>query len=386
MIRNKGLIAMLLIVMCCVTLSACSNTQTVEKNETLREINVGCINTGEYFYYKDELDSIARELTRQGMITGYDVEKERETTPEVWADLCATTSDVIHFIPEEYYDYLHSSESQHNASLFTDKVDLMLALGTDAAAFLTESADMVRYDYMALACADPISASIVKSKTERFNDKSFAVVDTRRMARQIDAAYQLFKFKTVGVVYENKPAAYSYSGIGQLEERAEKYGFKIKRIYVKESTGEEDDARYYGELKEAYEILKDQVDLLYITTATIADEMLPWLLSDVIDAGVITVAETSESQAEYGALMHITMSDAWEEGEFSAKSIVKYVQGTPITELDQVFEIAPKIILNQATIERTGVHLPMATYLSADKIYTEVKGVTPVEETGEEAA
>ena len=81
------------------------------------------------------------------------------------------------------------------------------------------------------------------------------------------------------------------------------------------------------------------------------------------------MAETSESQAENGALMHITMSDAYEEGQFVAARILDYACGDKITDMDMVFEIAPKICLNRTTIERTGVKLPASIYLVADKIY-----------------
>ena len=368
--RLRGFILLL-----CFTLflAVFSNKGYVNSSITLRELFIGCFNTGEYFYYRDELDSLARELTGEGLIEGYDLNKVRTTTPEVWADLCSTSSRWLHFLPEEYYERLFMEETELRRGVESDQVDLMLALGTDAGTYLTQHADELSYDYMVLGSADPISAGIVNSPIERKNDRSFAVVDTKRMARQIDAAYKLFRFRSIGVVYEDKPEAYSYSGIGQLEERAEACGFTIERRFVDESRGAADDARYYRELKAAYDDLSDEVEVLYITTATIADEMLPELLENVIDHGVITVAETSESQAEYGALMHITLSDAKEEGAFAASSLKTYAAGMPITALNQVFEIAPKIILNQETIRRTGVRLPMATYLAADRIYGEKK-------------
>ena len=347
--------------------SAAANNEQNDKKKP-SQVRIGCFNSGEYYYYHDVLDSIALELQRMGYISGYDTDKVRETTKDVWLDLCACESDCFTFVPEIYYEQYYMSDEELDAAAAVTDVDLMLTIGSLAGTFLTGAADRLSYDYMVIGVADPISAGIVASTEERVNDKSFAVVDPKRIARQIEAAYEIFHFKSVGVVYEDSEAAYSYSGIGQLKDAAEKYGFEIHERHVKEAY-EDDYDRYYKELKEAYSELIPEIDMLYITTATIEDEKLPFLLEDVIDAGIVTVAETSESQAEYGALMHITMSDPYEEGQFVAARIFDYACGVGITDMDMVFEIAPKICLNVTTIERTKVKLPLEIYLVADKIY-----------------
>ncbi|MCR5397978.1 MAG: hypothetical protein K6E68_00420 [Lachnospiraceae bacterium] len=357
------------LIMC--VLTGCAGTKVTTQEEQdlkLRDIRVGCFNSGEYYYYHDILDSIALELQRTGYISGYDPDKTRETTKDVWLDLCACKSEYFHFIPEVYYEKYSMTDEELEVATKEDGVDLMIAVGSMSGLFLTERADEINYDYMVIGVADPISGGMVKSATERLNDRSFVVVDTKRITRQIEAAYEMFHFKDIGVVYDDTPEAYSYSGIGQLKDAAERYGFNIHERHVKEAY-ELDYDRYYPELKAAYDELLPEIDLLYITTATIEDDKLPWLLEDMTEAGIITVAETSESQVEYGAMMHITMSDAYEEGQFVAARIVEYASGADITDMDMVFEIAPKICLNRTTIERVGAQIPLETYLVADKIY-----------------
>ena len=331
-------------------------------------VRIGCFNSGEYYYYRDELDGIALELQKKGWISGYDEDKIRSTTREVWKDLCACESGYLKFLPDIYYEEYGMSAEEHEEAATCEAVDLMIGLGSLAGKYLTKVADRISYDYMVIGVADPVTAGIVAGEKDRVNDRSFAVVDTGRIRRQIEAAYEIFHFQDVGVVYEDSAAAYSYSGIGQLEELSEKYGFHIHRLHVKEVyTGDYD--RYYRELQKAYKELIPKIDLLYITTATIEDSQLPVLLDDVIDAGIVTVAETSESQVENGALMHITMSDAYEEGKFVASKICDYSMGQGITEMDMIFEVAPRICLNRTTIRRTGVKLPLSIYLIADRIY-----------------
>ena len=348
--------------------SSAEQVNDVAAEAEIREIRIGCFNSGEYFYYRDILDSIAREFQSRGYVTGYDTGKVRETTREVWEDLCAADSDKIHFVGDVYYERYYMTDEEAEEAAMSSDVDLMIAIGSVAGTYLTEIADRIGYDFMVVAVTDPISAGIVAGEEERLNDRSFAIVDTKRISRQIEAAYEIFKFKNVGVVYEDSEAAYSYSGIGQLKAAGEKYGFNVHELHVTEVYSNDYD-RYYKELKAAYAELIPKIDMLYITTASIEDEKLPWLLEDVIDAGIVTVAETSESQVENGALMHITMSDAYEDGQFVTTRILEYAAGADITELSQVFEIAPKICLNKTTIERTGVQIPLQTYLVADKIY-----------------
>ena len=357
-------------VISCVMCSCGSYTKTEDQvtGASPSVVRIGCFNSGEYFFYHDELDSIALELQRLGWISGYEEGKERKATKDVWLDLCACESEYLHFISDVYYEKYYMSNEELSAAAACKDVDLMIAIGSLAGQFLTEVADEISYDYMVIGVADAVSAGIVTGPNERVNDRSFAVVDSGRIMHQLEAAYEIFEFHDVGVVYEDSEAAYSYSGIGQLEELSKKYGFNIHRLHVVEAYTQDYD-RYYSELLAAYEELIPQIDMLYITTATIEDDKLPWLLNDVIDAGIVTLAETSESQVENGALMHITVSDASEEGSFIALRICDYANGVGITEMDMVFEVTPRISLNSTTIIRTGVKIPLATYLIADRIY-----------------
>lgn len=346
-----------------------SRTYTPRESLTL-----GCLIGEEYFYFKDELFAAASELEEMGVISGFDINAEYETTQDVWEALSASESmgeTKYTFSGGEFYNYDEMSEDEVAAMLGDSSIDLMMVFGTAAGKLLTQNADQISYDYMVFGATDPISSGIVAGVEERYNDKSYAQVDTRRITRQIEGAYELFEFQDIGVVYEDNDAAYSYSGIGQLEAAAAEHGFQIHTRHVVESAGPEDDDRYYSDLKAAYDDLQDEIDALYITTATIDSAMLPMLLKDLNQAGVITIAESSESQVEMGALMHISLADSTEEGQFFGHVLAEYAAGTPITEIGQVFEFTPKIYFNRETIEETGTALPLEMYLVADTIYPE---------------
>ncbi len=336
----------------------------IQEYQPREHIRVGCMIAEEYDAFTEQLSFMAEKLLP-------DYQSSGDTAEEVWKEICSSPqAENLTFEGEQFYNMDTMNSHQLESVFFNcEAFDLLLVFGTSAGVWLTQNADEFSFDYMVFASADPISAGIVQSETQRYNSHSFAHVDSGRIRRQIELAYEMSKFHCIGVVYEDSDAAYSYSGIQQLEELSGQYGFDIHRCYVKEPENAEDYERYYQELKNAYHSLLPYIDALYITTGMIEDEKLPWLLEEVHQAGIITIAETSESQVEYGALMHITMSDAMEEGQFAAKTIQDYMNGIPIDQLEQVFLITPHISLNEDTIEKTNAVVPMRIYLIADKVY-----------------
>lgn len=347
-----------------------NNIKDQQDSPVDNEIKVGCIISEEYYFFTEQMYYMAESLDTANLLNAFDLSLTDSDAQTVWKKICSCdTEDNLIFEADSFYNFDTLNDNQKTALLKTKNIDLMLVFGTSAGVWLTQNADSIKYNYMVFASADPISAGIVKSVDERLNDKSFAHVDPERIRRQIELTYEIYKFKSIGVVYEDSDAAYSYSGIRFLEELSDRYGFEIHRVFVDEAKNTDDYDRYYQELKEAYHSLLPDIDVLYITTGVIEDIKLPWLLSEVHQSGIITVAETSESQVEYGAMMHITMSDSKEEGQFAAQTIQSYYRGTPINELNQTFSISPHISLNQTTIEKIGADVPMSIYLIADNVY-----------------
>ena len=370
--RVKKILVLFLSITVMITGVSCTAKKIQVSEKAAREnVRIAFLTNEEYYFYRDELLSIGQELSEMGVLEEFDYESTYNTAAEVWQDLSKSKSERLEFVSDGFYQTNLMNDDEIDAFLKREDIDLVLAFGSYSGRLLTENAAGIPYEYMVFGSADPVSAGIIKSAEDRFNDKSYAHLDAARIGRQIDMAYELFGFSDIGVVYADNDAAYSYSGIGQLEEKAKKYGFNIHRIHVDDDVkNEEEYKRYYSELKQAYRQLIPDIDLLYITTASIQDEKLPWLLEEVVEAGIPTVAETSESQVKWGAMMHITMSDPFDEGKFAARTINDYMSGTDITELDQVYELAPKIVLNRDTIKETGVKLPMEIYLLADKVYS----------------
>ena len=334
-----------------------------------KTVHIGYLESEPYKEFTFELSGLAQGLENLGYLKGLPDLSNEEDAAKVWAQLCKRqSSPTIKFEPQACYSLSELSDSEKEKVAASKDIDLYIVMGTVAGVFLTKGNSSA--DYMVFASGDPISAGIVKSTTERVNDRSFAHIDQSRYVRQIQAAYNLLKFKDVGVVYQDTPQAYSYSGIVQLEKAAKTFGFTIHTLHVDEPTSPEDYSRYYNELKAAYQKLTPEIDALYITTASIEDEKLPWLLKEVHEAGIYTIAQSSESQVEHGALMNVSINNSREEGLFAAQTIHEYLSGKPITQLEQVFESTPKLALNYDTVRTLKLHLPFQSLLIFDKIYS----------------
>ena len=340
-------------------------------------IRVGAFRGEDYSYWNDELKSMASILYQNGTISGYQP-RNYPDMDETWEALSESTGlgagGRLEFVPEYLFTYDHMNALELDEMLKLDDIDLMLTFGTASGRFLTDNADKIGYDYMVFGATNTVASGIVKSETERFNDHSFALVDTTETERMIRAVYDICPFENIGVVYEDNQDAYIYSGVGDLDRLSSELGFTVHKECVdeaKEDASEEERDKHYEELTAAYERLMPVIDTLFVSTGSIVDnDRIEALLEGMYEHGIITVTQESEDQCESGCMMYFMVANAEDDGVFMAQTMEEYCAGVPITELEQVFITEPKLFLNYETIKKTGTKLTMKAYMTADTIYT----------------
>ncbi|MCL2081979.1 MAG: hypothetical protein FWH04_01910 [Oscillospiraceae bacterium] len=341
-----------------------------EKSDVLR---VGYIESESYPAFTHGLTGIAAGLEERGIISGFDADFDEADSYTVWKSMVNSDSSTIQFAEDMFFSIKSMGAEKAAMCLNSGEIDFLIAIGTVAGIFVSESE--TKNDFMVLGSANPILSGIVKSETERFKPNSYAYIDLSRYRRQVDIAHNIFGFTKLGVVYEDSAAAYAYSGIDQAELSAEAKGFVITARHVDEAQDESDMERYYSELKNAYaELIAEGIDALYITTATTEDHMLPWLLEDITSAGIPTISQVGESQVKNGVMLGITLEDPMDQGRFIADLLEQYLDGTPIDQLPQVYEIVPKIFYNYDAAISGGIRLSFKNLLSFDEIYRDRNG------------
>lgn len=345
------------------------NTSLADKSK----LKIGYVESEPFNEFAFQLSGMAIAFQEFGILDAYNVDITQEDARVVWNEICSYVSSEksgqYQFVESMFYSMKDMSEADYPKMVNNPEVDLVIVMGTAAGKYFTDNE--TKNKFMVLAAADPIAAGIVESETERSNDNSYAHIDIKRYKRQIQASYKLLNFKKVGVVYEDSAAAYVYSGIDQLKAASAELEFEIITRHVNEALNEGDYDRYYADLIKAYKELADEgIDVLYITTATIEDSKLLYLLEqDIYPHEIATIAQTSENQVKYGALIGVTIQDPKEQGYFAASQIKAYAEGTPFNKLEQVNEGTPKIYLNYDIAQQIGVRIPFSTLLTVDTIY-----------------
>lgn len=388
MISHKKVISAILCISLMVV-SVCIKTDASDavQNKAAGVIRLGYVEGDEYGPFAQLLLDMALEFVEEGSIdksfaeqyknVNYEEKFSYGDTRKLWNAICDANKENARyrFVREVFFDLEEMDEDEYSIIANRDDVDIMISMGTVSGVYLAENEKKTKF--MNLFSANPVDSGIIKSLTERYNDYSYALVDPTTYNRQMDASYKFLGFKKLGIVYEDSEAAYQYSAIDVVKQKAEEYGFEVVYEYVDEPLGEEEYDWYYSELKKAYRKLVDQgIDCLLITVASIDYESkMQELLDDaIIPAGVMTIAQDGTVPVAYGALFGVTLTDC----EESAKHVVKQIrdyneEGVPFDQLEMVYESTPRLAVNYTTASRIGFEIPFKNLQIVDYIYRDSK-------------
>ncbi|SDB24254.1 hypothetical protein [Butyrivibrio sp. INlla16] len=350
-------------------------------------IRLGYVESEEYGSFTQLLLDIAIEFTYEGSISQSFAEKYKDVnfeeklssgdTEKLWNDICdANVAGAKYvFVRDAFFNLDDMNEEDYRSVTNRDDVDIILSMGTASGVYLKNNEK--KNKFMNMYAADPIDSGIVKSETERFDDRSFALVDTTPYIRQMDAGYKFIGFKKLGVVYEDSRDAYIYSGIPTIEAKAKEYGFEVVYENVDEPVTDDDYERYYDELKQAYRKLADKgIDCLLVTVSSIEyEEKMQELLDDcIIPKKIKTMAQDELMPVANGVLFGITMTDCSESANHVVQQIRRYAEeGVSFDQLDMVCETTPKIGVNYTTAEKVDFDISFSNLQLVDYIYRDDK-------------
>lgn len=338
---------------------------------------IGYCESEPFVNYAGMLNGLIKGLNELGWINnidGMDYKEGQQDTSKMWEWLSSKDmGSNIEFVKDAYYSLStmdEDSKSRMLGRLQKNDLDLMIVMGTYAGKFTADNNHNT--PVMVFVSSNAVQSGIIKSETDSGSDNVWAHMDSGKFQRQIRVFYDIFKFKKLGIVYENSPLAKEYSAIDDVESIAGQKGFEIVYNYVNEPKFPGDEERYHREVSEAYKQLSEKVDAMYITIASLDSKKLPELFTPFYEKRIPVFSQLGADEVMNGALMSISTGDFKNLGRFGADNIARLFNGAGLRSLQQVFESTPQIIINLEVADKIGYDVPFEVLLTSDKIYKKV--------------
>lgn len=336
----------------------------------------------EYFIvYTQTLAAIVKGLEEMGWINnleGFNTAVDSGDSRTIWRWLSSReVSLYIEFVDDAFYNLRDTDidkESSINRLNSKNDLDIMLAMGAEAGALLSNSSHDT--NIFVFAASNAVRSGIINSVEDSGKDNVWAHMDEQRFVRQTRAFYDIVKFKKLGMVYEDSDNARVYSAVNEVERLAKEKGFEIIRYYVREPRTPAEYPQYYQEVQAAYNNLAAQVDAVYITIASLEAEKLPELFQPFYKHKVPIFSQLGNIEVKNGALLSVSVMDEINIGRFGADNISKCLQGAKPRDLEQSFQSAPTITLNAEVARKLDFKLPFELVIIVDEAYQNIGDVS----------
>lgn len=351
-------------------------------SDTLR---IGYCQDGDYYEFDYEIYQIGKGLAENGQLFSEKLNslKQGDKASDVWDALSKADSECFTFVPEAYFDiaadgFIQTDEDGVKRILADGireyDIDLMITMGTSAGCAVRDACSV---PYMNFIASDPIESKITGGEEFSGSDRAWAHVSTGVEQRALTVMEDIFGARSVGIVYNNTEDAYIYSGAASVDEFAKTNRIKVMRQYVRdyEDYSAEAYEAYKREMLAAHRKLADSgIDLYILTTTGLEADDFYECLEPFMDKGIPVFSLNSTEDVRFGALAAVEMFDYENIGRFAAANLNDFYNGTGLSEIPQVYETAPFLVINSDTLHQTGVKMSLDALLSASTIYPKYMG------------
>ncbi|TYQ18176.1 UNVERIFIED_CONTAM: ABC-type uncharacterized transport system substrate-binding protein [Acetivibrio alkalicellulosi] len=354
-----------------INISSTLNDSGIKKDDG-NKWKVGYLESESFIIFTETLVAIIRGFQELGWIEDspqLNTILKHDDSRIIWNWLSSNdVSPYLEFDSSSFYN-LKETDSTHIIQKYNahNDLDFIIVMGTAAGNLLSNN--LKNTNIFVFAASNAVSSGIIDSVEDSGKDNVWAHMDEYRFNRQISAFYDMFKFKKLGVVYEDSDIARIYSAINELESLSKEKNFTIIKQHVTEPLTSEEFLAYYENLKTAYEYLSQNVDAMYITIASIDSQRLPELLKPFYEKNIPVLSQLGSSEVENGALITVSVMDTINVGRFGAHTIVKSLQGVNLRDLDQSYQSTPKITLNSHVAKKINYKLPFELVIVIDEVY-----------------
>ncbi|MBE9607997.1 hypothetical protein INR99_01420 [Chitinilyticum litopenaei] len=334
---------------------------------------------GQYRDYEVILKATVRGLMALGWLR--DMPLPAENNPQAggfWRWLAANArSDYLEFLPDGYHaagDFDPKLRPVVAASLRTRlqerrDIDLIIAMGTWAGQDLAKPG--IATPVVVMSTSNPVASGIVRSDNDSGLDHLHAKTEPGRYGRQLTLFHDIFRFKKLGIVYEDSMEGRSFAAVDEIAAIANKRGFTVQTCHAPFNGVSQQEAE--ARVTACYREIARVADAVYLTVHRgITPQTLPAVLEPLTAQGLPTFSMLGEQEVRQGALMSIAQLDYLYVGRFHAETIARIFNGARPRQLPQVWQAPAKIALNLETAERIGYNPPVDILMASDEIYARI--------------
>ena len=381
LLKLKHIAAMVLIIMVSTMVLATATTDdsipTTPKTNNGQKWRIGYYEAGSYSSYTIVFGNIIKALNKMGWLENVEGCPFNTDARTMWQWLASRdTGKYIQFVNDGYYTFNNNEglrpeiKTKLLQRLSQQKdLDLVLAMGTAAGQDLSNDAHSV--PVMVFSTTDAVKAKIVQSNEDSGRDHVWAHCEPDRYKHQIELFHDIFKFKRLGIVYENTPTGRALAIVDDIEAVAQEKGFEVVAEFFNENISDVD--AYHQALSQAYSKVADRSDAVYITSRTkLREDRLPEVLAPLIEKKVPTFSWTAR-YVPNGSLMAVSAANFEIVGGFDGEAIAKVLNGAKPRAVNQAFITPPSITLNLQVADMIGYAPPFTILLTADEVYQDIK-------------
>lgn len=383
MMKMKGLIRLITLIMCFSLIFMIPSEAletTINDKEFMpitkngEKFKIGYVESAEYINYPPSFYYLLKGLEEIKWIKNIDdisLTKGQKVTKPMWSYLANNdVSSCLEFVEDFHYNLEFMDEASKEKMINRiekNEVDLLIVAGTGAGKLVSNTNSNT--PRMIFSASDAVSAGI--SQTYEFSNRTntWAHTDPERFERQLKAFYDLFKFKHIGVVIENRDSA----PIKEIQKLVDEFGIELTIKYVDMSKNSEDREKYKEDLKAAYEEISSQVDAFYITFGATKYQWLEEILQPFYKKNIPVISQLGGEEVAYGALMSVNVLNFKEIGQFGARKIVQVLKGKKPEALNQKFVSTPQIDINLEVADKIEYPVSFNLLLVADEVYLKIE-------------
>lgn len=348
---------------------------------------IAYIETGPYSNYAGTLYYLLKGLESRGWVKGADKVPftwGQLDTKSMW-DYISSQNDFsahLEFVADGYYS-LKSMPGQEATVLkrYTEKrdADLIIVMGTVAGKLMTVDENLS--NTVVFSTSNAVKSDIVKTAALSGRPKIWAHMDPYRYKQQLQVFADIFKFKKMGVVYEDSPNGKAFAAVDDIEAVSKEKRFEVVRKLVPGAKNFDDQERYFKDLLQAHQELSAEVDGFYYAISPapgLRPEHLYAALRPFYDKKIPVFSQLGDEDVIRGALLSIARADFAGVGQFGAEQMVKLLNGAKADTLPQIYSDTPTIALNLQVGKQIGWKPTFEILLVSDKIFLTVAVPQPM--------